>query len=559
MVKEKLSMEDVVKQVENIQQNRLVTGEVIEIDQKNEVVMVDIGYKSEGIISLNEFEDKEVKIGDQVEVYIVKRDSNYEYPPVLSFKRARLEHRLNDLAQAFEDSLVIDAKLEKKVKGGLIVDLDGVKAFMPASLVGYPMVKNLESAIGKSVPAKIIEFDRDNKNIIVSWRKAVEEDVRKKREDLLEQLYPGKVIKGKISGIKSFGAFIDLGGIDGLLHISEISWGHIDKVDDILKVGQEIEVKVKSFNPKSNRISLSLKETIPHPWEKIDERFKLESIVEGRVTGVTTYGAFIELEPGVEGLVRVEEMSWTENIKHASDKLTADDMVKVKILEIDLENRRIALSVKQVEPNPWKEVEKNYQAGNVIEGEITHITDFGAFLMLKEGVEGLIHISDMSWEKEVNNPTEVVNVGDKIEAKILSIDADKQKVSLGLKHLQDNPYQEYPVGKVITAKVKAVHRSGAHLNLNNDLEAYLHVSNYSKERIEDLREVIKEDAVIENCKVIKNDPAKKVIEVSVKDYEMDKSKEEMKKYMDSSESGATIYDLIGDKLDGLTDIDKDKK
>jgi len=561
MVEEKLSMEDVVKHVESMQleqENRVVNGKVIDIDTEGGIVLVDIGLKSEGIISLKEFENEEINIGDEVEVFIVKRSHDYEHPPILSHKKAKAEQQWEKLEQAFKEELVLDATIEKRVKGGVIVDITGIKGFMPASLVGYPMVKNLDSVIGESVPCKIIEYDREKRNVVVSWRKAIEEDVRQKREELYEQLYPGKVIKGKVSGIKSFGAFIDLGGVDGLLHISELSWGHVDKVEDMLKVGQEIEVKVKSFNPNSNKISLSLKETSEHPWENIDEKYKPGDEIEGRVTGVTNYGAFVELEPGVEGLVRVEELSWTEDVKHAGDVLNVDDKIKVKILEVDKENQRIALSLRQTLPNPWEEVAENYQEGNVIEGEITHITDFGAFMMLKEGVEGLIHISDISWNNEVEHPGDVLKVGDKVKAKIINIDPDKQKVSLGLKQLEKNPYEDYPVGKRITGNITRVQKSGAYMELETGLEAYLHVSNFSKERIDDLREHLKEGQEIE-AKVIKNNAAKKYIEVSVKDLEMEQEKEEIKKYMDKPGSGATLYDLIGDKLEGLTEEEEEEK
>ncbi|MFW6173073.1 MAG: 30S ribosomal protein S1 [Elusimicrobiota bacterium] len=559
MVKEKLSMEDVVKHVENVQQehaNRIVTGEIINIDKDNGTVLVDIGHKSEGIISLDEFEDEEIKAGDKVEVFIVKKSTSFEHPPILSHKRAKLEHQWEKLEDAFENELVIDAKLEKRVKGGIIARINGISAFMPASLVGYPMVKNLESVMGKTVPCKIIEFDRSKKNLVISWRKAIEEDVRRKREELFEQLYPGKIVKGKVSGIKSFGAFINLGGVDGLLHISELSWGHVDKVEDVLKVGQEVEVKVKNFNPNNNKISLSLKETKPHPWEGIEEKYKPGDIVEGKVTGLTNYGAFIELEPGVEGLVKTEEISWTEDTKHAGDALEVDKKINVKILDLDQEEQKIGLSIKQTEPNPWEEVAQNHQKGTIIEGEITHLTDFGAFVMLDEGVEGLIHKSDISWKKEIDHPSEALKVGQKVKAKILNIEPDKQKVSLGLKQLEENPYDKFPVGKKVKAKVKTVQRSGAYLEMDKDIEGYLHISNYSKERIDDLRDHLKKDQTIE-CKITKNNPAKKYIEVSVKGLIEDKEKKEMKKYMDSKESGATIYDLIGDKLNGLTEEEKE--
>ncbi len=421
------------------------------------------------------------------------------------------------------------------------------------------MVKNLDSVIDKSVPCKIIEFDRDKRNIVVSWRKAIEEDVRQKREELFEQLYPGKVVKGEVSGIKSFGAFVDLGGVDGLLHISELSWGHVNKVEDVLEPGQEVEVSIKSFNPNSNRIALSLKDNQPHPWEDIDEKYKPGDELEGRVTGVTNYGCFVELEPGVEGLVRTEELSWVDDIKNAADAVKTDEKLKVRILEVDPEAQRIALSVRQTQPNPWKEVEKNYQEGNVLEGEVTHLTDFGAFVMLPEGVEGLVHISDISWNRDISHPSDALNVGDTLKVKVLGIDSDKQKISLGLKQMEENPYQEYPVGATVEAEAGKVSRSGAYLELPNGLEAYLHVSNYSRDRTEDLRDQLDQGDKVE-CRVIKNNPDKKYIEVSIKDLQAEEEKQEMKKYMDSSGSGSTLYDLIGDKLDGLTqDKDKDDK
>jgi small subunit ribosomal protein S1 len=549
MIEERMSMDDVVRHVEQSHQGeRIVTGCIIEVNKDKGTVLVDIGFKSEGIIPLHEFNEVEIKAGDEVEVFVVRK--NYDSQPILSYRRAQQEQNLVNIEAAFKDELVIDAMLEKKVKGGLIVDIGGVKAFMPASLVGYPMVKNLDSVIGTTVPCKIIDFDRREKNIVVSWRKAVEEDVRRKREELFDQLYPGKIIKGKVTGIKSFGAFVDLGGLDGLLHISELSWGHIDNVEDVVKIGDEVEIKVKSFNPNSNKIALSLKETKPHPWENIAEKFKVGADVEGKITGATTYGAFIELEPGVEGLVRSEELSWTKEVKHAGDILKTGEPVQVKILEIDEENKKIALSVKQTQPNPWDEVSKNYQVSNVIEGEITHLADFGAFLMLPEGVEGLIHISDISWEKNVKHPSEAINVGDKVSAKILSIDADKQKIALGMKQLEENPYDKYPVGKIIECPVSVVQRSGAQIKLDENLEAYLHVSNYSADKIDDLRDFIKEGDMIK-CKIVKSNPEKNSIEVSINALLRDEEKAEIKKYSESSDTGTTLKDLLGDKLKGL--------
>ncbi len=557
MVEEKISMEDVVKQVEKVQTDNIVKGTVLDVDEKEGEVLVDIGHKQEGIVNLAEF-DEEVKIGDEVEVYIVNIRRHYEELIKLSHSKAKLEKKFNELENVYEDDLVIDAYIEKRVKGGLIVDLlNGVKAFMPASLAGYPMVKNLDSVVEKTVPCKIIEFNKRQKNIIVSWKKAVEEDVRRKREELFEQLYPGKLIKGTVSGIKSFGAFINLGGIDGLLHISELSWGHVDKVEDVLGKGEEVEVKVKSFDPKSNRIALSLKETKPHPWENIEEKYEAGQVVKGTVTGVTSYGAFVKLEEGVEGLVRIEEISWTDKVNHAGDKLAKGDEVKVKILSVEPESKRIALSIKQAKPNPWEEVDEKYNVGNVIEGEITHLTNFGAFMMLKEGVEGLIHISDMSWSENIGHPSEVVEVGDKVEVKILGIDIDKQKISLGLKQLEDNPYNDYPKGSVVKdCDIKRVQRSGAYVELDNGLEAYLHISNYSKKRIEDLRDHLEEGNTIDACKVIKCNPKRDRLEVSIKKLIIDKEQKEMEKYIDSpGSSGAKLRDVLGDKLSGIMDDD----
>jgi small subunit ribosomal protein S1 len=553
MVEEKFSMEDVVRHVENAQQNkRVVAGQIIDIDEGKGTVLLDVGLKSEGTVPIHEFDGKEIKVGDEVEVFIIK--SSIDTPPILSYKRAQQEQYMVNIEKAFEDDLVIDAKLEKKVKGGLIVDISGVKAFMPASLVGYPMVKNLDTVIGQTVPCKIIDFDKREKNIVVSWKKAIEEDVRRKREEIFEQLYPGKIMKGTVTGIKTFGAFISLGGIDGLLHISELSWGHVDNVEDVVKVGDEIEVKVKSFNPNSNKIALSLKETKPHPWDGIQEKFEIGSVIGGAVTGTTAYGAFVELEPGVEGLVRVEEFSWVKDVKHAGDILKKGDKVEVKVMEIEEEEKKIALSIRQVMPNPWEEVAKKYQVGNVIEGEITHIAEFGGFVMLEEGVEGLIHISDISWDKNIKHPSDALKVGDKVKSEILSIDPDKQKISLGLKQLEKNPYDEYPVGKIVELEVTTVQKSGARLKLDEELEAYLHVSNFSSDRVEDLREKLKEGETVK-CKVVKNNPDKRSIEVSINALAYDQGKEELKKYTEITDSGATLKDILGDKLNGLTDTD----
>jgi len=554
-------MKELLNNLDQIREGRVVTGKVIQI--KGESVLVDVGLKSEGVLKKEEVTTasgkSRVKVGDEIEVFLEKREGTFGRP-IISFNKAELLKTWDKIHDAYTMQKEILGKIVKKVKGGTIVDLGGtvsipeegkglVEAFMPASQVGYPPVKDLDSVIGQVVPLRIIEF-KPNKNIVVSWRLVVEDEVKKKREELLNRINVGDVLKGTVKSITKFGAFVDLGGIDGLLHISDITWGHIKRVEDALKVGEQLDVKVLSFHREKEQISLGLKQLEAHPWENIREKYPVDSTPSGKVTAILPYGAFVELESGIEGLIHVSEMSWTEKIRHPREVLKVGDMVKVRVLIIDEENRKLSLGLKQIQPNPWAQAKEKYPPGTRLTGTITHLAPFGAFVKLEEEIEGMIHVSDISWIKRLRHPGQVLKEGDQVEAVVLEIDVEAEKISLGLKQKSKNPYEKYLVGSNVQGTVVHLTNFGAFVELEPGIEGLIHISQVAKGRAKDIKDVLKVGNKVW-AKIIRVDSQQMIVDLSIKEYIKSQERAEIEKYIEQDIPQATLGEIISEKMNDV--------
>ncbi len=464
----------------SVKEGSIVHGRVVRFTDDS--VIVDIGHKSEGEIPKNEFITSDgqltVKEGDTVEVYLDSfEDSDGEM--VLSRERAEMLRAWDRISDAFEKNEIVEGVVIARVKGGLSVDI-GVKAFLPGSQVDLRPVRNLDKLIGTNLNFKIIKFNKKRGNIVLSRRVLLEQDREKLRSETLGNLREGAVLKGIVKNITDYGAFIDLGGIDGLLHITDMSWGRINHPSQMFEVGQEIEVKVLSYDESRQRVSLGFKQLQTDPWLTVQERYQVNARAKGVVVSLTDYGAFVELEQGVEGLIHISEMSWSKRIKHPSKVVQVGDEVEVVILAMDIENRRISLGMKQIEPNPWDLVREKYQVGDVIRGKIRNITDFGIFVGIEDGIDGLIHISDISWTDRINHPGDLYKKGDEIEAKVLQIDSENERFSLGIKQLGEDPWlkaaEKMPAGTKSKGKVTKMTDFGAFVEMAPGVEGLIHVS-----------------------------------------------------------------------------------
>jgi len=551
-------MKKFLDDLDNVREGKIVTGKVVQI--KAESVLVDVGLKTEGVLKkeelINASRNLMVRVGDEIEVFLEKREDLFGRP-LISFKKAEILKTWDRIREAYTTQKEILGKIVRKIKGGMMVNLGEsvstleeekglAEAFMPASQVGYPPVKNLESVIGQVVPLRVIEF-KPKKNVVVSWRLVVEDEVKKKRKDLLEKTNIGDVLRGTVKSITKFGAFIDLGGIDGLLHIGNITWGRIKKVEDVLKIGEQLDVKVLAFNRDKEQISLGLKQLEPHPWENIRDRYPVDSTPTGKVTGLLHYGAFVELEPGIEGLIHVSEMSWTEKIRHPREVLKIGDMVKVRVLSIDEEKRKLSLGLKQIQPNPWAQAKEKYPGGTRLTGTVTHLAPFGAFVKLEEGIEGMIHVSDISWTKRLKHPGQVLKEGDQVEAVVLDIDVEAEKISLGLKQKSENPYEKYLVGSNVQGKVTRLANFGAFVELEPGIEGLIHISQAAKGRVKDIKDVLEVGNRVW-AKIIRVDPQQMVVDLSIKEYIKAQERAEIEKYIEQEIPKATLGEILSEKL-----------
>ncbi|HZU99052.1 MAG TPA: 30S ribosomal protein S1 [Planctomycetota bacterium] len=503
--------------VQNLKPDTIVKGKVLNI--VGEEVIVDVGYKSEGVVPLDHWKSRdEVDVGDTVDVLLeaVEDESGLI---MLSKKKADRISGWQRVIQSHNKGDKVKGKVTRKIKGGLLVDI-GVPVFLPASQIDIRRVPDIAEWIGKEIECKIIKIDEARMNIVVSRRKLLEEEREVKKQELLENLREGDVVEGIVKNLADFGAFIDLGGIDGLCHITDMSWGRVSHPSEVLKINDRVQVKVLKIDPKNERISLGLKQLTESPWKNIQAKYPVGGKFTGTVVNVLSYGAFVKLEEGVEGLVHISEMSWTKRINHPSEVVQIGDKVDVVILDVNTQKQEISLGMKQVEVNPWTLVEDKYPPGTIIEGTIRNLTNYGAFVEIEEGIDGLLHVSDLSWTKKILHPSEMLKKGDKVKAIVLSVDQEKKRVALGLKQLEEDPWDriipdKYKVGELVKGTVTKITNFGVFVELENELEGLLHISELSDRKIENAQEVVEQGDICE-VKVIKVDTDERKIGLSLR-------------------------------------------
>ena len=500
----------------------LVEGTVCAI--KGDDVCVDIGYKSVGVIGIDEFATSEgeapaVKVGDKVTVMLVKLEDDKTGMVELSKKRADDKIRWEKILERYVEGCVVTGTIKSAVRGGLIVQVDDVEAFLPGSQVEVAPVKELEPYVGQTFEFKVIKISNERRNLIVSRRELIKGTMAEKRAELLGSLQKGEVRKGRVKNITDFGAFIDLDGIDGLLHITDMSWGRVKHPSEVLKVGQELDVMVLDVDRDRERISLGLKQTTDNPWNTIQDQFPVGSRVSGKVVNLAAYGAFVEIAPGIEGLVHISEFSWTKRVARASDMLAVGDEVNVVVLSVDVENQKIALGIRQTQENPWDTVQDRFPVGSKIKGKVRNFTAYGAFVELEEGIDGMIHVSDMSWTRKINHPSECLQKGQEVEAVVLDVNPKEQRISLGLKQAQQDPWDEiakkFPVGSTVKGKVSKIASIGAFIELEDGVDGLVHISQISDQRIEKVKDALDVGQEVE-ARIVKVDRAERRIGLSIR-------------------------------------------
>ena len=496
----------------------LIEGTVSAI--KGDDVFVDIGYKSVGTVGLNEFgEGADVKVGDKVTVMLVKLEDDKTGMVEVSKKRADDKIRWEKILERYVEGCVVTGTVKSAVRGGLLVQIDDVEAFLPGSQVDVTPVRDLEPYVGQTYEFKVIKISNERRNLIVSRRELIEGTLAEKKAELLASLQKGEIRKGRVKNITDFGAFIDLDGIDGLLHITDMSWGRVKHPSEILKVGQELDVMVLDVDRDRERISLGLKQTTPNPWDTILEQFPVGSRVSGKVVNLAAYGAFVEIAPGIEGLVHISEFSWTKRVARASDMLSVGDEVQVVVLSVDVENQKIALGIRQTQANPWDTVQERFPVGSKVKGKVRNFTAYGAFVELEEGIDGMIHVSDMSWTRKVNHPSECLQKGQEVEAVVLDVNAAEQRISLSLKAAMQDPWdeiaQKFPVGSVVKGKVSKIASFGAFVELEDGVDGLVHISQISDQRIEKVKDALEVGQEVE-ARVVKVDRGERRIGLSIR-------------------------------------------
>jgi small subunit ribosomal protein S1 len=505
------------KSLKNFKEGEIIIGKVLGLSKG--LVTVDVGFKSEGMISHSEFPEaeKDLQVGDEIEVFLERVEDNNGIV-VLSKEKANKIKIWEKLVTAFEAEEIIEGIVVAKAKGGLTVDI-GLKSFLPGSQIDLRPVRNLEKLIGEKFQMKIIKMNKKRGNIVLSRRILLEEERKQARAGTLTKMEEGNQVEGIVKNITDYGVFIDLGGIDGLLHITDMSWGRVNHPSEMFAIGDKVTVMVLKYDKEKERVSLGLKQITPDPWVDVDNKYPVKTRISGRVVSITDYGAFVELEKGIEGLVHVSEMSWSRHVKHPSKMVSISDTVDAVVLTLDKEKKRISLGMKQIEPNPWDGIEQKYPIGTEVEGLVRNLTDFGAFIELEDGVDGLIHISDLSWNKKIKHPSEVLKKKDKVTAAVLNIDKEACRISLGIKQLESDPWEnipdQYPIGKEVTGTIIKVTGFGAFAEFDDGLEGLIHVSQLSSEKVTHPEKVVAVGDKI-TAKVIKVDTTSKKIGLSIK-------------------------------------------
>ena len=527
-----------------LQEGEVVRGTVVGITERG--VVIDFGYKSEGIVNQNEFMENgqlAVKPGDEVDV-LVKNMETGEGFPVLSRADAVRLRAWDDLEKAFEEDTPVKGRVIERIKGGLRVDVDGIPAFLPGSQVDIRPVRNLDSLRGREIEAKVIKLNRKRSNIVLSRKAILEERDAGRKGETLNQIEEDIIVEGQIKNLTDYGAFVDLGGLDGLLHVTDMSWGRLQNPGEMFKVGDSVQVKVLRFDRGRERVSLGYKQLLPDPWETIEERFPLGTRITGKIASVTDYGAFVELEPGVEGLVHVSEMSWSKRVKHPSKIVNPGDTVEVEVLGVDPKARRISLGMKQVQANPWQTLSDRYHVGARVQGRVRNLTDFGAFIEIEDGVDGLVHVSDISWSRRIKHPGEVLKKGQPVDAVITSIDPENRRMSLSIKELEPNAWNEFVVthkpGDLVKGKIARFASFGAFVELGDNLEGLCHISELSEDRVNKPEDVVELGQEME-FRILRIDAENKKIGLSARAAAHDEPIVETKVY--TSEAGGGMASL----------------
>lgn len=538
-------MDKLFSEVREFAEGMVVKGRVIEV-RPSEVV-VDIGYKSEGVVPIYEFDDPAaVKVGDEVEVLIEQLEDE-DGMVVLSKDRALQKKNWDQIVSICNEGGVVEGRVKAKVKGGLIVNI-GVDAFLPGSQVDLVPPRNLDEYIGKTLKFKVLKINAERKNIVLSRRELIEAEREEKRRAKLATLQPGQLCTGVVKNITDFGAFLDLDGVDGLLHITDMSWSRVSHPSELMRVGDTLEVMILEVDREKGRVSLGLKQKNRNPWDEVVARYPVGSRVKGKVVSVMQYGAFVEIEEGVQGLVHVSELSWTKRIARASDVLKVGDEVEAQVMEIKRDEQRISLSIRQLQESPWVTASRRYPVGSRVTGKVRNLTNFGAFVELEEGIDGMIHVSDMSWTRKITNPAEVLKKGQTVEAVVLEVDAANQRISLGLKQLEEDPWKaierRFKVGDLVRGKVTKLASFGAFVDLGDGLEGLVHISQISERRVDKVKDVLKVGDEV-SARVIKIDPQERRIGLSIKaaNYTAEELAAESRELEAALKPGEAIVDL----------------
>ena len=551
------SVKDEVKEqylgsISDISENQVLSGRVIGMNEKD--ILIDIGFKSEGIIDRSEFpEDAIPQIGDQIDVYLeYLEDRNGNL--VLSKEKADFMRNWKEIRKYYDTGEIFSCKIIKRIKGGMIVDINGLPGFLPGSQIDVRPIKDFDNFLDKDIEVRVVKLNEARKNIVVSHKVIIEDSLKEKREEFLSEIEVGQIIEGRVKNITDFGVFIDLGGIDGLLHITDLSWGRVSHPSEIVELDETISIKIIDYDESKQRVSLGLKQLMPHPWENVQDTYPIGSKVKGKIVSLTNYGAFVELEAGVEGLIHVSEMSWTRHIKNASEIYSIAEEVNAEVLAIDKDDRKISLGVKQLEPDPWDDIQERYIIGTLHKGKIINITQFGVFVELEDGIEGLIHVSDLSWTKIVRHPKEMVQKDDDIEVSVIEVSREKRKISLGIKQISEDPWpdliKKYETGKEVTGEILKILDKGIILQLDDDVEGIVPFSARSSKGLkEKLSKYNSGDKITGLVMEVKPEDKKIVIFIEdLSDKNNSNSKGDVEEYLSGQDEPAAQKIEIPDEL-----------
>jgi small subunit ribosomal protein S1 len=536
----------------HIQEGEIVRGRIVQIER--DAVLVDVGYKSEGIIDLDEFPEhgRDLKVGEEIDVLLEEKEDR-DGQVILSKEKANRIKIWDDISKKYDHNELIEGVVVARIKGGLTVDV-GLKAFLPGSQIDLRPVRNLDRLIGEKLQMRIIKLNKRRGNIVLSRRVLLEEERQRAKEKTLSSLAEGQIVEGVVKNITEYGAFVDLGGIDGLLHITDMSWGRVGHPSELLAIGDKMRVMVLKFDQEHERVSLGLKQMTADPWTNVASKFPEGSRVSGKVVSITDYGAFVELEEGIEGLVHISQMSWARRTRHPSKIVNIGDVIEAVVLSVDTERKRISLGMKQIEPNPWATVDERYPVGSEVEGKVRNLTDFGAFIALEEGIDGLIHISDMSWTQRIKHPSEILKKGQKVTAVVLNVDKANERLSLGLKQLAPDPWtlvpSKYHVGQDARVKIVKVANFGAFAELEDGVEGLIHLSELSSEKVGTPEEVVTVGQELD-AKIIKIDAEARKIGLSIRAFMEETEQHELTQVNRQASDTVTLGDMIAE---GMSDL-----